>query len=204
MTPFVRKTLLALAVATLAAPVATVQALEAGEILVRAGLGYVSPNDDSDVPGLDVESDASLALTIAYMLTPNIGLELVGALPFSHDIELNGAKVAETDHLPPTVLAQYYFNSNGSVRPYAGVGINYTAFFNTDTQGALAGSKLDLDNSWGLAGEVGVDIDLNTNWLFNASVWYMDIDTDATLDGAPLTTVQIDPWVMFVGAGYRF
>lgn len=190
-------------------------ALEQGDILVRAGIGYVNPNDESDEVGagsgnyVGVDSDASLALTLVYMATPNIGVELVGALPFNHEITgeggLSGAgTIAETDHLPPTLLAQYYFNTSSNIRPYVGAGINYTAFFNTETKGALTGASLDLENSWGLAGEVGVDVDINDSWFFNAAVWYMDIDTEATLNSTTKFDVQIDPWVGFVGIGTKF
>lgn len=192
-------------------------ALDQGDILVRGGIGYVSPNDDSDaIPGIGagsgvkVEGDASLAVTLVYMATPNIGVELLGALPFSHDIKGDGTiaglgKIAETDQLPPTLLAQYYFNTNSGIRPYVGAGVNYTTFFNTKTTGALTNVGLNLESSWGLAAEAGVDIDINDSWFFNAAVWYMDIDTKATAgDGLGSFDVQIDPWVGFVGIGTRF
>mgnify|MGYP001054889817 FL=1 len=205
---------LALAIAALPCVSAPVFAQSAGDFLVRGGLGHVSPNEKSGdlggVPGnqVSVGNDSSLALTLAYLLSDNVGVELVGALPFKHDIygaaALAGAgKVGSTKHLPPTVLAQYYFNPKGAVRPYVGAGLNFTWFFGEKTTGALAGTELKLGNSWGLAGEAGVDIDLGGNWFANAAVWYMDIDTKArtALGDA---TVQIDPWVGFIGLGHRF
>lgn len=188
-----------------------VMALDAGDIVVRVGIGHVSPNEESNADTvlgagskIGIDSDSSLAMTLAYMVTPNIGVELLGALPFNHDISLNGTKIAETDHLPPTVVAQYYFKSDGGFRPYVGVGVNFTTFFNTKTTGPLTGAKLSLDDSWGLAGQVGLDIDVGNNWLVNAAVWYMDIDTTATLNHATDIDIQIDPWAAFVGVGYKF
>ena len=139
------------------------------------------------------------------MLKDNIGIELLAATPFRHDITLNGAKIGETKHLPPTVSLQYYpMDSSSAFQPYIGLGINYTEFFSTDTSGTLASSKLKLDSSWGLAGQLGVDYAINDQLLLNAAVWKMDINTDVKLDGANLGELEIDPMVYMVSVGYKF
>src|SRR5690606_18520805 len=114
------------------------------------------------------------------------------------------AKVGETKHLPPTVSLQYHFAPAAKFRPYVGVGVNYTLFFSEDTQGALAGSKLELDPSFGLAAQLGADIALNDDWFVNLDLRWVDIDTDATLDGASLGSVAIDPVVFGLSIGRRF
>ena len=92
-------------------------------------------------------------------------------------------------------------------QPYAGIGINYTQFF--DEELTLAdGTSLDLDlaSSWGIAGQVGIDLLIDDNWALNASAWYMDIDTDASVAelGGGVGTVEIDPVVVMAGISYRF
>jgi outer membrane protein len=97
-------------------------------------------------------------------------------------------------------------------QPYAGVGINYTKFFEEDVASELegivgAGGKLKLDDSWGVAFELGMDYALSDRWVVNAAVWYIDIDTDAKFNfpGAEVKTkVDIDPLVYMVGIGYKF
>jgi len=37
------------------------------------------------------------------------------------------------------------------LRPYVGAGLNYTAFYDEETRGALSGSQLTLNESFGLA-----------------------------------------------------
>ena len=58
-------------------------------------------------------------------------------------------------------MAQWYFGDSGSkFRPYIGAGINYTTFFNNDfndTGEGLGLSDLSLKDSWGVAGQVGLD-----------------------------------------------
>lgn len=185
------------------------QAYEAGSWIGRVGAWGVFPKSDNlnlaSGVELDVDDGYSLGFNFTYMVNPNIGIELLLALPFKHDIELTGAgKVANTLQLPPTLFVQYHFMPENTVRPYVGVGLNYTFFFNEDTTGALSGNDLSLDSSWGLAGEVGIDIDVAPNWFVNATVSYMDIDTKAKLDGVSLGTVAIDPWVVGLNVGTRF
>lgn len=211
------------------------QAYEAGDVIVRVGAINVDPNDHASTPTLNklpllgadvgVDRDTQLGGNIAYMLTSNIGLELVLALPFQHDISGNGvvgAAFATTDlgstkHLPPTLNLQYYFNNSTNFTPFVGVGLNYTKFFSEDAgqdlETTLGGDvDLDLEDSVGLAAEVGVDYKLNDNWLLNATVMYVDIDTEATytvksgaLAGAKVESdVSIDPFVYLISAGYKF
>jgi outer membrane protein len=139
------------------------------------------------------------------MINPNIGIELLAALPFQHDISLSGlGTVAETDHLPPTLTLQYHFAPQSTVRPYVGLGLNYTTFLNTDTKGALQGADLDLDDSWGVAGQLGIDIDVAPNWFVNADLRYISIESDAKLNGVGIGTVEINPWVVGLTVGTRF
>ncbi len=187
----------------------TAQAYEAGQWLARVGAWGVFPKSDNLnlAPGadLDVDNGYSLGFNFTYMVNPNIGVELILALPFKHDIELTGAgKVADTYQLPPTLFLQYHFMPTGTVHPYVGVGLNYTFFFNEDGTGALSGTDVSLDSSWGLAGELGIDIDVAPNWFVNATVMYMDIDTKLKLDGVGVGTVTIDPWVVGFNIGTRF
>lgn len=212
--------LLALGLVTAAVPS---HAVQKGDWLIRGGLARVAPNDSSgdisSVPGGQVGVDAAtnLAVNFTYMTTDNVGVELLGALPFKHDITGQGAisglgKVAETKELPPTLILLYNFAPKSNVRPYAGIGVNYTTFFSEKVTGALSGpglaTGLSLKDSTGLAVEAGVDVDIDKDWFFNASLWRMDIDTKATLNGGALdgstVNVSIDPWAMFVGVGRRF
>jgi outer membrane protein len=196
-------------------------AAKEGDWIVRAGVANVDPDASSDVANIgekldvDVDDDTQLGITTVYMVTDHIGLELLVATPFEHDISSGflGVDVGTAKQLPPTLNLQYYFlGTDSSFRPYAGVGINYTIFFDEDTSGefdTLAGkSDLQLDDSWGLSLQVGLDYHINDKWLLNATVWNLDIQTTATIKtenlGTVRTDVDIDPWVYMVGVGYKF
>jgi outer membrane protein len=185
-------------------------AVQKGDWLIRGGLGHVAPTGESDtvpVVGGKVEADSatSLAINFTYMMSDNLGVELLASLPFKHDLTHDSlGKVGEAKQLPPTLLLVYNFAPQSGVRPYAGIGLNYTTFFSEKTTGALAGTSLKLDDSFGLAVEAGVDVDINKDWFFNASLWRMDIDTEADSSLLGKFDVAIDPWAVIVGVGKRF
>lgn len=195
---------------------------EAGEFFIRAGTATVRPTEGANgtlgsLNGFNVSNNTQLGLTFTYMATDNIGVELLAATPFRHQIGTGATgNIATVHQLPPTLMAQWYFgDATSKVRPYVGVGVNYTTFFDekfNDTGDDAGLSDLSLKDSWGVAGQVGLDYLINRDWLLNASVWYMDIDTKARYksDGSVLPAqsyndkVRIDPWVFMFSAGYRF
>ncbi|UYG02396.1 outer membrane beta-barrel protein [Halomonas sp. LR3S48] len=208
-----KQALLTLITAGLAATAALASsqafAYNQGDFITRVGVAHVDPKSDNGslVNGaidVDVRSDTNLGFTLGYLFHDKLGIELLAALPFKHDIELNGVEAASTKHLPPTLTLQYYpLGGTGSqLQPYAGVGLNYTHFFSEEID--IEGVDLDLDSSWGLAGQLGLDVRLDDNWGINAAAWYIDIDTDAGLNGTDVGKVSIDPWVFMAGVSYRF
>jgi len=205
-------------------------AYQPGDFIVRAGAANVDPNDDSDALALngnaatwpgseaEVDDDTQLGITLTYMIKEHWGIGLLAATPFDHDIKAdlgNGTKLdaGSTKHLPPTVTLQYFpMAADSKFQPYIGAGINYTNFFDEDVdselEGVLGHGSLELDDSWGYAFQIGADYQINEHWLVNASIWYLDIDTDAKFkfDSGDVikADVDIDPMVYMVGVGYKF
>ncbi|MEK8081050.1 OmpW/AlkL family protein [Pseudomonas sp. XK-1] len=227
-----RKSLLtaSLLALSIAAPMA--HAYQAGDIIVRAGAITVDPHESSsdiwvgalntDVAGTKatLDSDTQLGLNFAYMLTSNIGIELLAATPFSHNVGVKGmpgpfaglnGNLGELKHLPPTLSVLYYpLDAASAFQPYVGAGINYTWFFDTELSSAAEDkgfSGLDMKDSWGLSAQVGMDYMLTDNIMLNAQVRYIDIDTTGTTSygGAKVKVdVDVDPMVYMVGLGYKF
>ncbi len=193
------------------------EAHQAGDFFMRAGTATVRPSASSDnVLGMgefNIDNNTQLGLTFDYMVTDNFGVELLAATPFRHKVGLGPTgTLATVRQLPPTLMAQWYFgDANSKLRPYVGAGINYTMFFDTkfnDTGKGAGLSNLSVKNSWGAAGQVGMDYMLDKNWMLNMSVWYINIDTKVEFDSATAGRQSIDtkinPWVFMFGAGYTF
>ncbi|ACL73610.1 outer membrane protein W [Thioalkalivibrio sulfidiphilus HL-EbGr7] len=206
----------------LALSAAPAMALDQGDMLVRFGPTWVMPNDDSGAvsangtaiagSGVEVDNGVALGISFTYMMTPNLGVEVLAATPFSHDVKGKGSlqgegTIATIKHLPPTVSLQYHFSDFGQWRPYVGAGINYTTFFDEKGKGNFAGADVSLKDSWGWALQAGMDFDVNDRWFVGASAYYIAIDTTATIRAGADTVkvdVDIDPWVLMVGGGLRF
>ena len=205
------------------------QAYEAGDMILRVGAASANPSDSSSNikiqgigsvagTGVEVGSNTQVGLTGTYMLSPNLGIELLASTPFKHDIDAKGLggfnvkNLGSTKHLPPTLSVQYYPMGSGSAfQPYVGLGVNYTLFFSEELSSSaknnLGASDLKLDDSVGLAGELGMDWAINDKWLLNVAVWKVKMNTTATLDtalGKAKVDVDIDPWVFMASAGYKF
>ena len=225
------KSLLGAAFAALAFAAPVAHAHQAGDVIVRAGAITTAPHESSSDLKFDgnkvsgtkatLDSDTQLGLAFAYMLTDHVGLELLAATPFKHTVGVKGlgggldGKLADIKQLPPTLSLQYYpMEPNSKFQPYAGVGINYTLFFDEDLSSARKQqgfSNLKLQDSVGIAGQLGMDYMLTDNLLVNAAVWYVDIDTKASVNGPTAlgysktkVDVDVDPWVYMVGLGYKF
>ena len=193
-----------LAVAALLSASSLASAHEAGDWLFRIGGSNVDPKSNNS-PLVSVDDGASATFNFTYMYTDNLAVEVLAAWPFKHDISLvGGPKVGSTKHLPPTVSLQYHFMPDATFQPYVGFGVNSTMFFSEKTTGPLQGANLDLDDSWGLAGEVGADLMLGDKWFLNLNFRYVDIDTKAKVNGDSLGTVSIDPYVYGAHVGLRF
>lgn len=197
-------------------------AYEAGDFIVKAGPISVMPSDNNantspvtslltsteDSSELDVNSNNQLGITLTYMTTDNIGVELLAATPFEHTAEikggaLDGTDIVKTRQLPPTLSAQYYFlDSESPLQIYAGLGLNYTIFFDEEDSQDLG--IRGLKNSWGIAYSTGFDYQLDEKWSVMGTVWKIDIDTEVEGSAADGLEVEIDPTVVMLGAGYQF
>lgn len=189
-------------------------AVPAGTWSVAAGAHYVDPkSDNGDVLGgaysVDVDGDVRPTISGEYFIANNVGIELLAAIPFHHDFTLNAKDGSaplkgKTQHLPPTLSVQYHFDDYNlpmNVKPFVGVGVNYTTFFK---ERVSTGGELKLDDSVGVAGHVGLDIPFAPTEAFRIDARYMDIKTDATLNGADIGEIDISPWVYGVAFVKQF
>lgn len=188
-------------------------AVPAGTWTVAAGAHYVDPKSDNGTlnNGLSVDVDGDVRPTISgeYFVADNVGVELLAAIPFHHDITLKAGDTtidAKTQHLPPTLSVQYHFDGDNlpmNVKPFVGVGVNYTTFFKERIY-LGNGNDLELDDSVGVAGHIGLDIPYAPTESFRIDARYMDIKTDASLNGSDLGEVDISPWVYGVAFVKQF
>jgi len=154
---------------------------------------------------VDVGDSVMPTLGFTYFLTDHVAVEaILGAT--QHEIRAQGpgtdVAVHETWVVPPVVTIQYRPMPNARFSPYVGAGVNAMVFFGGKDRN---GFKLRLDNAIGWALQAGVDAPINANWLLNADVKKVFVETDAKINnGALKSQVNLDPWVVSVGLGRRF
>lgn len=223
---------------------------EKGDLLVRAGIALMEPQEKSDtllitvpalgmskVPldnvvgtktGLGVDNKLALAGSLSYVLNSNWGIETLIGLPVELNITAKGLgalgidDAAKAKVLPLTLSAQYYPTMTNSVfQPYMGIGVNYTYIANVDlddsVEPAFASPKIDfgLEDSFGYTLNAGVDFKINDSWFANASIYFINFETDVKADiiqsgfvggndAIMETPIEANTFVYFLNAGYRF
>lgn len=177
---------------------------------VRVGAHTVDPKSNSGTLAggalsAKINSDTRPTIAIGRFLNDNWAVELLGATPFEHQVKLNGAAAVNFKHLPPTATVQYYFGSKDQAfRPFVGAGVNYTWTYDEKTRGPLEGTRVGIENSWGLAGQVGVQFALGNGWELVGDMRWMDIDAKVKVNGAGVGKVAVDPRVYGLYIGRRF
>lgn len=169
------------------------------------GVGVINVNPKSNNGTLaggatTLGDDTQISLTVEYFIRDNIGIELLAATPFEHNINIAGVGTATAKQLPPTLSVNYHFPTKGKIKPFIGAGINYTTFFEEET----ALGVLKLEDSWGFALQAGADWQISDNGALRLNVRYMDIDSDAFLNGASIGKAEIDPVTIGVSYVHRF
>lgn len=196
-----------IALALVAATAATTAvAAPAGTWTIGAGAAYVDPNSDESsllngAAKVTADEDVRPSITFEYFPVKNVGVELLAAHPFKHDIMVGDTKVGSTRLLPPTLSLQYHFDQGQKVVPFIGAGVNYTAFFDERLVLNNQAADLKLDDSWGAAGHVGVDFKFTERDALRLDVRYIDLKTDAkiktdpTIGSVEAGEVDLSPWV---------
>ena len=167
-----------------------------------AGLGGLLPED-----AIEVSDKWIPEVDISYFFTKHIAAELVLTIPQKHDVTITkgalaGTSVGTFKHLPPSLLLQYHFTPEATFRPYVGAGINYTRMMDVNFDG-VPGADLE-NSSVGPALQIGFDIKVGKNSFINVDVKKLYIEADVTLNGAKISTVNVDPLLWGVGYGFKF
>ena len=185
---------------------------------IKLGVIFYQPHaQTSGITGLGVPAGADASIGSATTLlgtwerevAPNLGIELVLGVPPT--IKAKGAgtvaflgEVLSAKNVAPTVLINYHFGDAGSaLRPYVGIGINYTRFTDARTP---YGWQVSLSDSWGLAGQIGVDYAMSKQWGLFASVGAAQVKSDLVAVGASVlrSTIDFRPVTFAAGVAYKF
>jgi outer membrane protein len=176
--------------------------------LVRVRAVHLDPADKSAPLGgvgasdrITVSDKTIPEVDVSYFFTPNVAAELVLTYPQKHDVYLDGANIGSFKHLPPSLLVQYHFMPEKTLKPYIGAGVNYTTLSKVRL---LNGAGSLEHDSVGLVLQAGVDYAIDKQWSLNLDIKKAQIRSDVIVGGAAVSRVKVDPLMIGVGVGYRF
>ena len=180
--------------------------------LIRVRALALIPDESSiiTVIGGDVAAQSVFTpeLDITYFFTKNIAMELV-LTTTNHNITAVGTALGDVDLgdvwlLPPVLTAQYHFDPDGQISPYVGARFNLTLFYGVDAPGGVV-TDVDYQDKISFALQAGADYKLEDNWSLNLDTKKVWLNTNVALNGGAIAAdVDLDPWILSVGVGYRF
>ncbi len=205
---------------------------------IKLGLVNVEPNSSaSAVSGpftpvnalsLKVQSQSTLFFSAAREIDSHWEAELALGVPPTHDVKLvilpggvvpgsvaalDGSVAAKVRQVAPTLFANYRFGDGTSqIRPFVGVGMNFTTFDKTEStavNNAVNGgpTNIKLKDSIGLAAQLGVTAKLGGPWSITGAWSTARVKTTMTTNTLGIerkADITFHPSVITVAVGYSF
>ena len=177
-------------------------------------------------PGLNLHVNNVATLYLAYVRTvaTHFNIELTAGYPpltktegrgpaMLGSVPYNGKIISTARWFSPSLLFEYVFgDANSRLRPYVGVGVNYTMFFSrqsTAAGNAASGgpTSISLPSSVGPAATIGLSYEINDRWHVYGSYSVARVNTKLTADTAGLlrtSDIHFWPNALVISAGYSF
>jgi outer membrane protein W len=221
-----RKVSLALVILVM---VASLPALAAqGDKIIRFGAVHISPTGDlteiyDEPPYLEtdtLEVDSALGGFFGFetMVTDLIGID--GTLLYgSHDVdvsivELFDGEVVFDEHgtigdisvMPLLISAHFHFAQRDKYDFYAGPTIGYVMLGDLEVVPDFEEADIPVKDDFGFGAVIGMDVPMGTGgWNFVWSARYLKFGAEVDeVDIKGPDTIDIDPWMILVGAGKRW
>ncbi len=108
-------------------------------------------------------------------------------------------RLGSLELLPVTLTARYAPFISGGFQPYAGAGACLTVAW--EKSGVL--DSLDVGAHFGPAAQLGFDLALGSNALFNFDLRWNTLTCNIKNNGVSLAKLKVDPLSLGVGVGFR-
>jgi outer membrane protein len=154
---------------------------------------------ESDALDLDAKDTADLAADLTFFITPCIAINAFVTY-VNLDASSEGNSSRSTELLLPIMTVQYHFNPAGKFTPYVGAGFSYQRFFHES--GGFDEQNQEIDDTFGIVGQVGMDYFINRNILLNLDYKYVTFEAD--VEGDTEDELDVDASIIGGGIGYRF
>ena len=168
--------------------------------------------------GVSIADASTLLLSYSRALDDHWDVELALGAPPSQEVLGRGTLapfgvIAKVKQAGPTVFLNYTFGAKDSkLRAFVGVGANHTRFYDgksTDSGMLASGgpTRIELTNSTGAAGQVGLDYHFDPRWSLHASVVKVKVKSKLTATTGSIerkTEIDFKPIVATLCLGFSF
>ncbi|XSG83254.1 MAG: OmpW/AlkL family protein [Methyloligella sp. ZOD6] len=180
-------------------------------IIPEEDFSAISVNGVNAIPSDSATIDDFLIPTVSlsYFFNENLAVETICCATY-HEMKgagaLSGMDIGSSWIVPAAVTFQYHMTRFGKFKPYVGIGPQY--FFFLDEDSKALGGDMDIDDGLGLVFQFGFNYDIGNGWTVSADAKKAYFDTDYHIDSTAgdryRGSVDMDPWLVSVGVGYRF
>jgi outer membrane protein len=175
----------------------------AGDIDISVGLMDVKADMDSPVLGVTAGDKVSPVINASYFVTDHFALNTAIGIT-RHEFFLGKTSLGKATMAPPHLMAQWHFLPNGMFRPYVGIGVHHTVFF--DKKGPTFDMLERFKSDTGLVLQAGVSYAISDRYFVNLDYKKFYLETDVKFKGAAtrVERLGLDPDVISVAFGMRF
>lgn len=169
---------------------------------VSVGLVGVLPDVKSPVVGADADDRVVPIVNLTYYLSDHFALNTAAGIT-RHEFDNAGGKLGKASMAPFHLMAQYHFMPKADFRPYVGVGIHHTIFF--DQKGPAFDLLKDFPSDTGAVLQAGFSYSVNKDYFINVDVKKFYLETEVAFKGAPkLETIELNPLLVGIAVGKQF
>jgi len=200
---------------------------------IRLGMYFLQYHVNADnlqgpyvPPGVNLDVNSVSTPYFAYLrrLSPHLVAQLAAGVPpktetvgkgpaYLGSVPFDGQVVSTAKWFSPSLLVNYVFRDESeALRPYLGVGVNYTKFY--DLQSTAAGNAanggptaISLTSSVGPVVTAGIRWHIKDRWSAYVSYDYAYVSSDYTGNTAGVirtTTVRFNPTTVVAAVGFAF
>jgi outer membrane protein len=166
------------------------------------GLLDIRPAIKSPVVGADATNEVVPVANFTYYLSEHFALNTTAGLT-RHAFSNAGGYLGKASMAPFNLVVQYHFMPQADFRPYVGVGIHHTFFYNKS--GPAFDGLSDFKADTGAILKAGFSYMLNREYFVNFDIKKFYLETNVTpRGGSKIETITLNPLMIGLAVGKQF